>query len=106
MRVPIRAALHSVRRPDVALMSWIEDLRKAGDHAARLDADLEYFGANLLKIRPKAGGLAPFVFNPGQRELHRIIEEQRTRTGRVRGIVLKDRQLGVSSYVGGRLYKE
>src|SRR5436190_10343820 len=86
-------------------MSWIEALRKAGDHAVRLDTDLEYFATNLLKIRPKAGALAPFIFNPGQRELHRIIEEQRSRAGRVRVIVLKARQLGISTYIAARYYK-
>jgi hypothetical protein len=86
-------------------MDWIKDLRQAGDHAVRLDTDLEYFAAELLKIRPKAGSLVPFTFNPAQRELHRIIEEQRARTGRVRVIVLKARQLGISTYVAARYYK-
>jgi hypothetical protein len=72
-------------------MDWLHDIRKYVDHAERLDTDLEYFAAELLKIRPKAGGLAPFIFNPGQRELHRIIEEQKARTGKVRVIVLKAR---------------
>ena len=87
-------------------MDWIKDLRQAGDHAVRLDTDLEYFAAELLKIRPKAGSLVPFTFNPAQRELHRIIEEQRARTGRVRVIVLKARQLGISTYVAARYYKQ
>src|SRR5215212_2525663 len=86
-------------------MEWVEHLRKAGDHAVRLDTDLEYFAANLLRIRPKAGNFAPFLFNPAQRELHRIIEEQKARTGRVRTIVLKARQLGISTYIAARFYK-
>ena len=86
-------------------MEWINDLRQAGDHAVRLDTDLEYFAAELLKIRPKAGSLVPFIFNPAQRELHRIIEEQRARTGRVRVIVLKARQLGISTYVAARFFR-
>ena len=86
-------------------MEWIHHLREAGDRIERLNTDLEYFAAELLKIRPKAGALAPFIFNPGQRELHRIIEEQRSRTGRVRVIVLKARQLGISTYIAARYYK-
>ena len=86
-------------------MEWINQLRDAGDRAIRLDTDLEFFAAEVLKIRPKAGGLAPFIFNPGQRELHRIIEEQKARTGRVRVIVLKARQLG-STYIAARYYKQ
>lgn len=85
-------------------MHWINELREAGDRAARLDTDLEYFAAEMLKIRPKAGGLIPFVFNPVQKKLHAIIEEQRAKTGCVRVIVLKARQEGVSTYVAGRYY--
>jgi hypothetical protein len=86
-------------------MEWIRDFREAGDRIVRLNTDLEFFASEMLKIRPKAGGLAPFLFNPGQRELHRIIEEQKARTGRVRVIVLKARQLGISTYIAARFYK-
>jgi hypothetical protein len=37
--------------------------------------------------------------------LHRRIEEQRARTGRVRVVVLKARQMGISTYVAARFYK-
>jgi hypothetical protein len=87
------------------MTDWVDELRKASDHAVRLETDLEYFAASVLKIRPKAGSLAPFLFNPAQRELHRIIEEQKAKTGRVRVIVLKARQLGISTYVAARYYK-
>ncbi len=86
-------------------MEWINQLREAGDYVTRLDTDLEFFAAELLRIRPKAGSLSPFLFNPAQRELHRIIEEQKAKTGRVRVIVLKARQLGISTYVAARYYK-
>ena len=62
-------------------MEWINELREAGDHAVRLDTDLQYFAEQLLKIRPKAGSLTPFRFNPAQRELHRVIGEQKAKTG-------------------------
>jgi hypothetical protein len=84
-------------------MDWITNLRKAGDHATQVKSDLQYF-SRFLRIRPKVGSLAPFVFNTAQSELHRIIEEQRRKTGRVRVVVLKARQLGVSTYVAGRFY--
>jgi hypothetical protein len=84
-------------------MNWIDDLRSEGEHAVRVKSDLEYF-AQFLKIRPKVGQIAPFTLNPAQRHLHRVIEEQRAKTGRVRVIVLKARQLGVSTYVAARLY--
>jgi hypothetical protein len=86
-------------------MQWINDLKDAGDHAVRLDTDLPYFAEQLLKIRPKAGALAPFVLNAAQIELHRRLEEQKAKTGRVRAIVLKARQMGISTYVAARFYK-
>jgi hypothetical protein len=58
-----------------------------------------------LASRPlTAGSLTPFRFNPAQQELHRVTEEQKAKTGRVRVIVLKARQLGVSTYVAARFY--
>src|SRR5260370_25877231 len=87
-------------------MAWVDQVLNDIDRSARLNDDLEFFAAELLKIRPKAGSLAPFIFNPAQRELHRIIEEQRAKTGRVRVIVLKARQMGISTYVAARFYKQ
>jgi hypothetical protein len=59
-----------------------------------------------LRIRPKAGGLVPFVLNAAQLELHRRLEAQKTRTGKVRAVILKARQLGCSTYVAGRLLRQ
>src|SRR3954452_7283874 len=87
-------------------MEWINQLREAGDRIERLNTDLEYFAAELLKMRPKAGSLAPFMFNPAQRELHRIIEQQNAKSGRVRVIVLKARQLGICTHIAASFYKQ
>jgi hypothetical protein len=84
---------------------WLNNLRAEGDRATRLATDLEFYAGKLLKIRPKAGSLTPFLFNPAQRELHRRIEAQKAKTGRVRAIVLKARQMGISTYVAARFYK-
>ncbi|MCC8961715.1 hypothetical protein H8A95_05115 [Bradyrhizobium sp. Pear76] len=85
-------------------MNALEQITATLDHFERLDEDLEYFAETHLKIRPKAGGLVPFKFNPVQQKLHAIIEEQRATTGMVRIVVLKARQEGVSTYVAGRYY--
>ena len=74
-------------------MQWLAELRAAGDHEYRIANDLEYF-SQYLKIRPKLGALTPLAFNPAQLKLHRLIEEQKAKTGRVRVIVLKARKLG------------
>jgi hypothetical protein len=85
-------------------MDW-DNIIAAGKHEIKLKRDLEYFAAQLLKIRPKAGGLEPFLFNPAQRELHRRLEEQKAKTGKVRAIVLKARQMGISTYIAARYYR-
>ena len=56
--------------------------------------------------RPKSGGLEPFIFNEAQRELHRRLEEQKAETGRVRAIILKARQLGISTYISARYFRQ
>jgi hypothetical protein len=85
-------------------MGWLDTLLNEGERAARLRSDLPYFAERCLKVRPKAGSLAPFVFNPAQLEIHRRIEEQKAKTGRVRVIILKARQLGISTYVSARFF--
>src|SRR5438067_9983570 len=74
------------------------------EHRRRLAADLEYFAQHALKLRPKMGPLEPFRFNLAQQELHRVVEAQRTKTGRVRIVILKARQLGISTYIASRLF--
>jgi len=88
------------------MMNWISDLRGDLDHAERLETDLTYFAEQYLRIRPKAGSLVPFVFNAAQLELHRRLEEQKAKTGKVRAIVLKARQMGISTYIAARYYKQ
>lgn len=85
---------------------WLDNLIGEGAHATRLRTDLAYFSENALKLRPKAGPLESFTFNPAQAKLHSLIEEQKAKAGRVRVIILKARQLGVSSYVAARLYHQ
>lgn len=46
----------------------------------------------------------PFVMNSQQLKLHAACEDQIKRKGWVRKIVLKARQMGISSYVAGRFY--
>jgi hypothetical protein len=82
---------------------WLDRIMEEGSHNARLRSDLEYFAQHSLRLRPKAGPLEPFRFNAAQRKLHQVIEEQKAKTGRVRVVVLKARQLGVSTYTA-RLY--
>lgn len=69
-----------------------------------LRTNLPFFAAQCLKIKTKAGGLAPLALNRAQQFLHREIERQAHDTQRVRVIGLKGRQQGFSTYTEGRLY--
>jgi hypothetical protein len=63
----------------------------------RLNDDLLHYAQVCLQIRTKAGAAIALAFNRVQLYLHERLEEQRRRTGRVRALVLKFRQPGVST---------
>jgi hypothetical protein len=70
----------------------------------RLRDDFRHYAAKCLKIRTKAGQIEPLTLNQAQLYLHGRLEAQRERTGKVRALVLKGRQQGISTYIGGRYY--
>lgn len=70
----------------------------------RLRDDFEFFARNCLFIRTKSGEVKPFRLNRAQKLLHQRLEAQRRKTGRVRAIIVKGRQLGASTYIQGRYY--
>ena len=72
----------------------------------RLRDDFTHYASKCLKIRTKdpRNGPQPFVLNHAQEYLHGRFEAQRERTGKVRALVLKGRQQGISTYIGGRFY--
>jgi len=70
----------------------------------KLRDDFKHYSQKCLKIRTKGGEVEPFVLNVAQLYLHDKLEEQRKATGKVRALVLKGRQQGISTYIGGRFY--
>jgi len=70
----------------------------------RLRDDFAHYASKCLKIRTKAGGIEPLVLNRAQLYLHDRLERQLAETGKVRALVLKGRQQGVSTYTGARFY--
>jgi hypothetical protein len=70
----------------------------------KLKTDFPHYAAKALRIRTKTGKIEAFALNQAQRYLHDRLEEQRARTGKVRALVLKGRQQGISTYIGGRFY--
>lgn len=69
-----------------------------------LKDNFTHYASRCLKIRTKEGEIKPFALNKAQQYIHERLEEQRRRTGKVRALILKGRQQGCSTYVGGRYY--
>lgn len=63
-----------------------------------------YFARNFLNIKPKSGLMKKFIFNEAQWKIHKAAEDQLRRTGKIRLIILKPRQVGTSTYIQGRIY--
>lgn len=70
----------------------------------RLRDDFTYYSPRALRIRTKSGAIEKFRLNRAQQYLHDRVEEQRAATGKVRALVLKGRQQGISTYIEGRFY--
>lgn len=70
----------------------------------KLRTDYAHYASKCLFIRSKKGQLFPFLLNKAQSYLHQKIEQQYRETGKIRVIILKGRQMGMSTYVEGRLY--
>jgi len=70
----------------------------------RLKDDYPHYAPRCLRIRTKAGAIEPFTLNDAQEYVHLRLELQKKQTGKVRALILKGRQQGISTYVGGRFY--
>lgn len=70
----------------------------------RFRTDLPFYAPRALRIRTKDGEIRPLRLNSAQMRVHQAIEQQRAEIGRVRVLVLKGRQQGVSTYVQARFF--
>ena len=70
----------------------------------RLLNEFSYYSKSALKIRTKEGKITPLKLNPAQTILDEAVEKQMAAEGKVRVIILKARQQGLSTYTGGYLY--
>ena len=70
------------------------------------DEDFGAYARDCLVIRTKGSALQPLFLNRAQRYLHERLEKQLRERGRVRAMVLKGRQVGISTYIGGRFYRK
>jgi len=68
--------------------------------------NFELFAKEQIKILPKdsSQGFKPFEFNDAQTIVNEAIEKQLRETGKVRVIILKARQMGLSTYTTARVF--
>lgn len=72
----------------------------------RYSTSYQDFALEQIRILPKdaSKGFIPMEFNSAQQIVNDAIEKQLAETGKVRAIVLKARQMGLSTYATGRVY--
>lgn len=66
--------------------------------------DYEFFARHFFKIRTKSGSIEPFLINKAQRYVHELLQKQLKETGKVRAVILKGRQAGISTYIQSRFF--
>lgn len=74
------------------------------DVRKRLYEDFETYAKYCLKIRTKAGEIQPLVLNESQKLFLEVVNRQMATTGKVRIIVCKGRQSGISTLIGAWMY--
>lgn len=75
------------------------------EHVQALRHDHPLYCSTNLKIRTKQDGLSSLVLNRAQRIVNEVAERQRAERGRVRIIILKARQEGISTWAGSRIFR-
>lgn len=75
------------------------------DYLDLLSRDLPTFAEDALYIKDKQQGIyTPFIMNQAQRLVHQRLENQKSKGGYVRAVVVKARQLGMSTYTAARYF--
>jgi hypothetical protein len=69
----------------------------------RCSEEFYFYAETALKIKAKDGAVVDFHLNRAQRFVHEALEKQLRDTGKVRALILKGRQQGISTYVQARL---
>jgi hypothetical protein len=70
----------------------------------RILKSLPLFAKNFLIIHDKSGTERHFILNRAQQYIHERLEAQLQATGKVRALVLKGRQQGVSTLIQARFF--
>lgn len=80
--------------------------RDKRDNLKRYEKDFAAFAEEQIKIVTKdaSKGFVPFHLNQAQRYITEQLQKQIDETGKVRAIILKARQQGISTYCSGRVF--
>ena len=80
--------------------------KKRREKLKTYETDFTSFASEQIKIITKetGQGFVPFTFNECQKQITTALEKQYKETGRVRAIILKARQQGISTYCAGRVF--
>jgi hypothetical protein len=70
----------------------------------RLKDNFPFYSEKAVRIRTKEGEVKPFVLNKVQIKLNALVEDQLRTTGKVRIVILKARQQGLSTYASAWNY--
>lgn len=82
----------------------MSDVQRRLAELRHLRMSLSAFGEKCLKIKTKDKRIVPFKMNTAQHYLHEVLERELALKGRIRALVLKGRQQGISTYVAARYY--
>ena len=87
------------------LLRLLEEKQKR-ESLLQYEGDFTSFAKDNLKIITKdaRAGFINFKFNTAQEEITKRLDEQIKQTGKVRAIILKARQQGISTYCAGRVF--
>ena len=90
---------------NVTKLAALRELKKREQLAIYKD-DFALFAKEQIKVLPKDNnqGFIPFEFNSAQIKINSALEKQLKETGKVRAIVLKARQQGISTYACARVF--
>ena len=72
----------------------------------KLRSDTIWYMKSFLKIRDKKSKLVPFAVNDSQKRFNEIIEADKKKGKPLRYIILKARQLGMSTFTEGYIYRD
>lgn len=72
----------------------------------RILKDLPLFAKNFLIIHDKSGAEQNFIMNRAQLYVHERLEAQLKATGKVRALILKGRQQGISTLIQARYFRK